>query len=122
MEYATQIFMSGPEEQVSDYLTELGLHWIYQAPVFIYDDKERPRVWTPDFYIPDLGGYLEVCGSELFNYSYRRKVYNRNGFPVVFIHFYKEKGKWKKYLVRKIKEIEERRHFQAMKILKKLNR
>jgi hypothetical protein len=109
--------MSAIEEQVSDYLAELGLSWVYQSPVFVYDDKQRPRVWTPDFYLPELGIYVEVCGSERFNYTFREKIYNENGFSVVFIHFYKEKGKWKNYLVRKIKEIEEHRHFEAMKII-----
>ena len=55
--------MSGPEEQVSDYLTRLGLKWVYQSPVFLYDDRGRPRVWTPDFYLPELSIYIEVCGT-----------------------------------------------------------
>jgi hypothetical protein len=113
--------MSGPEEQVSDYLTKLGLHWIYQSPVFLYDEKKRHRVWTPDFYLPELGIYIEVCGSERFNYTYRKRMYNKNGFLVVFIHFYKEKGKWKTYLVRRIKEIEEQRHSEATKIIDSLS-
>jgi hypothetical protein len=66
---SSHLEMSASEENVSDYLTELGLHWIYQYPVFIYDEKRRPRVWTPDFYLPELGIYIEVCGSERFNYS-----------------------------------------------------
>lgn len=109
--------MSAPEEQVSDYLKMLGLSRIYQSPVFVYDDKNRPRVWTPDFYIPELGMYVEVCGSERFNYTFRKKIYSKNGLSVIFIHFYKEKGKWKTYLVSKIKEIEEQRHNEASKII-----
>ena len=87
--------MSAPEEHVSDYLTELGLHWIYESPVFIYDEKKRPRVWTPDFYLPELGIYLEVCGLERSDYSYRKRIYRKNGYVVVFIHYYKEKSKWR---------------------------
>jgi hypothetical protein len=109
--------MSGPEEQVSDYLTRLGLKWVYQSPVFLYDDRGRPRVWTPDFYLPELSIYIEVCGSERFNYAYRKRMYSKNGFLVVFIHFYKEKGRWKSYLVKRIREIEEQRHSEATKII-----
>jgi len=112
--------MSAPEERVSDYLTELGLYWIYQSPIFIHDEKKRPRVWTPDFYLPGLGLYIEVYGSERFNYSYRKRIYQKNGFPVIFIHYYKEKNKWKTYLVRKIKEIEDQRHSEATKIIDSL--
>lgn len=109
--------MSPPEEQVSEYLKNLGLSCIYQSPIFVYDDKNRPRVWTPDFYIPELGIYIEVCGSERFNYAFRKKIYSKNGFSVIFIHFYKEKHRWKAYLVGKIKEIEEHRHNEAMNII-----
>lgn len=113
--------MSASEEHVSDYLTELRLHWIYQSPVFIYDERKRPRVWTPDFYLPELGIYIEVCGSERFNYSYRKKIYQKNGYLVIFIHYYKEKNKWKSFLVKRIREIEDQRHNEASKIIENLS-
>ena len=43
--------MTDAEIQVADYLKELDLWWVYQFPVFVYDEKKRPRVWGPDFYI-----------------------------------------------------------------------
>jgi hypothetical protein len=52
--------MTESERQVSEYLTKLDLEHIFQFPLFVYDDKDRPRVWTPDFYIPKLGIYEEV--------------------------------------------------------------
>ncbi|NIO37726.1 hypothetical protein GTO27_08485, partial [Candidatus Bathyarchaeota archaeon] len=96
---------------------ELGLWWLYEFPVFVYDEKKRPRVWTPDFYIPKLGMYIEVCGSEEFNYKYRKKIYKENGYHVVFVHYYKKKEEWKKYLVKRVTEIEEKRHDEVMKML-----
>jgi len=108
------------EKQVAKHLKELGLWWIYQSPVFVYDEKNRPRVWTPDFYIPKLGIYTEVCGSKDFNYEYRKKIYRKNEFYVIFIHFYKERKKWKKFLVKRIMEIEEERHNEVTKMLRSL--
>jgi len=90
--------------------------WKYQFPVFVYDDQDRPRVWTPDFYIPKLGIYIEVCGSKKFNYEYRRKIYEKNEFPVIFIHYYKERKKWKNFLLKSIEEIEALRHSEIMKM------
>ena len=40
--------MEDSEKQVTDYLRELDLWWVYEFPVFVYDEKKRPRVWTPD--------------------------------------------------------------------------
>ena len=115
--------MKHSEIKVAYYLKELGLHWIYESPVFVHDEKNRPRVWTPAFYIPKLGMYIEVCGwGKHINYEYKQKIYRKNGFYVIFVHFYKERKnwkrrKWKNYLVKKIKEIEELRHSEVMKMV-----
>lgn len=119
---ATQFYsdMEKSEKQVARYLNELGLWWIYESPVFVYDEKDRPRVWTPDFYIPKLGMHIEVCGSVNFDYDYREKTYKRNGIHVIFLHSYKESSKWKKFLVKRIMEIEEIRHSEIMSMLHSL--
>ena len=109
--------MEDSEKQVAELLKMLDLWWWYEFPVFIYDEKKRPRVWTPDFYIPKLGMYIEVCGSANFDYKYREKMYKKNGYHVIFVHLYKEKKKWKNYLVKRIMEIEEKRHKEVMKML-----
>ena len=109
--------MRQSEKEVAECLEKLGLNWVFESPIFVYDEKERPRVWTPDFYVPKLGVFIEVCGSEVFNYEYRQKIYKKNGYHVVFLHHYKEKGKWKTYLVKRIMEIEEQRHDEVMKML-----
>jgi hypothetical protein len=108
--------MTESERQVSEHLNRLGLYWISQCPIFVYDEKNRPRVWTPDFYIPGLGMYVEVAGSEKFDYEYRERIYKKNGVPVIFLHFYKEKERWKNYLVVRIREIEEDRYQEVKKM------
>jgi len=118
--------MKHSEIQVAHFLKELGLHWIYESPVFLLDEKDRPRMWTPAFYIPKMGMYIEVCGGgKHINYEYRQKIYRTHGFHVIFVHFYKERKdwkrkRWKNYIVKRIKEIEEKRHDEVMKLIKSL--
>ncbi len=112
--------MEDSEKQVANYLKELALWWVYEFPVFVYDEKKRPRVWAPDFYIPKLGMYVEVCGSKDFDYEYRERIYKKNGYYVIFAHLYKEKKKWKNYLVKRIMEIEEKRHNEVVKMINAL--
>jgi len=109
--------MTDSEIQVANYLKELDLRWEYEFPVFIYDEKGRPRVWTPDFYIPKLGMYVEACGSQDFDYKYRDEIYQENGYHVVFLHIYKHQKEWKRYLVKRIMEIEKQRHDEVMKMI-----
>ena len=51
--------MEKSEILVAKHLNKLGFEWHYEHPVFLFDEKKRPRVWTPDFYIPSLNLYIE---------------------------------------------------------------
>lgn len=101
-------------------LNKWDFDWCYEHPVFLFDDKNRPRVWTPDFYLPALQMYLEVCGSSDFDYDYRMKIYLENDVSVVFLHLYDDYEVWQKHLRDSILEIEEDRHNTVMKYLKKI--
>jgi hypothetical protein len=91
--------MTKPEYEVAKLLKKLGIKWTYEQPVFVWDENKRPRVWAPDFYLKNFGIYIEVCGSEKFDYEYRRKIFDRNGHRVIFLHLYKEPSKWKNHLI-----------------------
>ena len=112
--------MERSEIVVAKYLNDMGFDWYYQHPVFLYDEKKRPRVWTPDFYLPEFQLHIEVCGSKDFEYDYREKIYLKNDVPVVFLHLYKDKKEWQNWLRSKILDIEENRHNTVMKLVKKV--
>jgi len=113
--------MTEAEKIVASYLRELDIWWTRESPVFVYDEKERPRVWSPDFYLPKLGMYVEVCGSERAkSYEYRAQIYQKNEVYVIFVQVYKEERKWKNYLVKKIIEIDEVRHAGIVKMFHSL--
>lgn len=108
--------MTNTERKVADYLRQRDIWWIFEFPVFVYAEKERPRLWTPDFYLPKLGLYVEVCGSKEFDYEYRKEIYEKNGIPVVFLHYFKRPRKWKTFLAKRIEEIEQQRKEEAKKL------
>jgi len=95
--------MTSAEREVANLLKDLGIKWAYKRPVFVWDENKRPRVWTPDFYLIPFGIYIEVCGSEDFNYEYRRKILGNMGYRVIFLHLYKEPKKWKNHLMSYLK-------------------
>ena len=61
--------MTRCEKEVAKVLKGLGIKWSYDKPVFVWDENKRLRVWAPDFYLIPFGIYLEVCGSENFDYG-----------------------------------------------------
>lgn len=110
--------MTPAEEEVADYLQEIGLYWKFEFPVFVFDERDRPRVWTPDFYLPELGIYIEVCGSEDFNYEYRQKTYFKNKIQVIFLHQFKNEDNWKEFLRSKLIQISKFRSDKVLDALK----
>ena len=89
--------MSYPERKVADFLKKMNIEWIYEKPVFVWDDDGRPRVWAPDFYLNQFGVFIEVCGSSDFNYDYRKRIFTQNGYCVIFLHVFKRTEKWECY-------------------------
>ena len=87
--------MTRCEKEVAELLKEMGIKWSYEKPVFVWDENKRPRVWAPDFYLIPFGVYIEVCGSASFNYEYRRKILDKNGIRVIFLHLYESENKWR---------------------------
>ena len=92
--------MTNAEKEVAELLKDIGIKWSYEHPVFVWDENKRPRVWAPDFYLTSFGIYIEVCGSEKFDYDYRKKILDENGHRVIFLHLYKDVDKWKNHLFR----------------------
>lgn len=113
--------MTRSEKVVADLLKEMGIKWRYEHPVFIWDENRRPRVWAPDFYLVPFGVYIEVCGSSSFDYEYRRKILDKNGVRVIFLHLYKHKTKWKKHLLNYLEFFVNSNNSNLERILKQNN-
>ena len=113
--------MTRSEKEVAELLKNLGIRWSYEHPVFVWDENKRPRVQAPDFYLVPFGIYVEVCGSKDFNYDYRRKVFDKNGYKVIFLHLYKEKDKWIYHFLFYLEEIMKQRYYRYNKLVKNKN-
>lgn len=109
--------MTNAEREVALVLKEFGIQWSYEQPVFVWDENKRPRVWAPDFYLKHFGIYIEVCGSEKFDYEYRRLIYDKNGYRVIFFHLYKNTEFWKLHLLRYIRLFTLYRDYMLYEIL-----
>jgi len=111
--------MTYAEREVADLLKKLGIKWSFEQPVFVWDENKRPRVWAPDFYLIPFGIYIEVCGSNRFDYDYRRKILDKNGYRVIFLHLYKESERWMNHLISYLQLFTNYRNCKLNEILKK---
>ena len=113
--------MTRAEREVAEVLKDLGIKWSYEHPVFVWDENKRPRVWAPDFYLIPFGIYVEVCGSENFDYEYRRNIYDHNGYGVIFLHLYKETNRWKEHFINCLEGITNCRNDKLNELIRKVN-
>jgi hypothetical protein len=111
--------MTNAEKEVAHMLKELGIQWSYERPLFIWDEYNRPRVWTPDFFLTQFGIYLEVCGTVKFDYSYRKMIFNRNGYHVIFLHLFSESIRWKNHFIFYLRLFTGQRNHNLNEILRK---
>ena len=100
--------MTGEEKKVAFFLTENKFKWEPQPSVSVKDLGDRIRNFYPDFYLTDLGIYIEVCGAERTEkYERTKEIYKKNRIPIIFVETFKEEEKWKHFLIQRIKEIQE---------------
>jgi hypothetical protein len=109
--------MTNAEKEVATVLKDFGILWSFEHPIFVWDENKRPRVWAPDFYLVHLGIYIEVCGSEKFDYEYRRKIFDNNGYCVIFLYLYKDAIEWQNHLLKYLRIFILTKTYELYKIL-----
>ena len=97
--------MTSAERDVAGYLDELNISYKYEYPVFIKDERGRPRLWAPDFYLTDIKIYIEICESEISDLEYRKKMYAENKIDIIFLQFFKKDLMWKEHFLELLKII-----------------
>jgi hypothetical protein len=97
--------MTPAERDVAGYLDELGISYEFEYPVFVKDERDRPRLWTPDFYLADIKIYIEICESENPDFEYRKKMYAENKIDIIFLPLFKDDLIWKEHFLELLKTI-----------------
>lgn len=69
--YNGTMFRSNLESKVAEALDELGIKWEYEKKA-IRDRRFPKRKYTPDFYLPETGVFIEVTGD--WDEAHRSKV------------------------------------------------
>ena len=99
--------MTKEEKKVADFLTKKKFKWKFQSSIYVIDIGGKLIPFSPDFYLIDLGIYIEVCGSKRNEHHNRiMEVYKKNNVPIIHVETYKDE--WKNYLLKRIKEIQEK--------------
>ncbi|KXB06971.1 hypothetical protein AKJ51_02400 [candidate division MSBL1 archaeon SCGC-AAA382A20] len=113
-------YRSRGERKIADFLTDTGLSFRYEAPLLV-EDKGKPKIWYPDFKLPDYHMVIEYFGIR-GDPGYRRmkdrkrKVYKANNIPAFLITPEDFERGWEDNLLEKIGGLLKRRacHFDRL--------
>ena len=55
-------FKSEGERRIADFLESNSIKYHYEPPLLINSASGKPRIWYPDYYLPEFSAYIEYYG------------------------------------------------------------
>ncbi|MEE4264860.1 MAG: hypothetical protein V2I56_19405 [Desulfobacteraceae bacterium] len=101
-------FKSKGEEKIANYLDLTKIRYQYEPAVIIESQARKPRIWYPDFYLPEFKTYIEyygMAGNQKYDQGIRSKTqaYQKSGFDVIPFYPWMFAKDWNGYLKRELK-------------------
>lgn len=112
-------FKSEGERRIAYFLNENAIRYQYESGVLVHADEDKPRLWYPDFYLPEFGTYIEyygLKGKPNYDSGIKRKetTYARMGLEVIPVYPWTFTQDWKGYIMKGIKQGVTRRYERLM--------
>ena len=106
-------FKSEGERRIAAYLDSCAVRYQYEQGVLVQDGG-KPKIWHPDFYLPEFAVYLEyfgLAGNREYDLGVKRKIgiYRDMGMDVVPVYPWTFCDDWQGYIVRNLRMILQRR-------------
>jgi len=101
-------FKSRGERKIADFLDENDIQYKYESGVLIYQAENFPRIWYPDFLLPEFSTYIEYYGM-VGNPDYDRGIkvketaYARMEMSVIPVYPHMFSEDWQGYIMKELK-------------------
>jgi len=108
-------FKSKGERRIANFLGKNSIQYRYEPAVAVHSEQDKPRIWYPDFYLPEFKSYIEyygMAGKPCYDQGIKRKedVYSKMGLDVMPVYPWMFKEDWKGYLMRGLKRNVDRQY------------
>ncbi len=112
-------FKSKGERRIAYFLDTNSIKYIYEPGVLVNSAQEKPRIWYPDYYLPEFKTYIEYYGlAGKQNYDKGIKVkesaYSKVGLDVISVYPWMFKEDWQGYIMKELKRNTTRRYRNLM--------
>jgi hypothetical protein len=104
------VFRSEGERRIADFLEDNSIKYQYEPALLINTEYEKPRIWYPDFYLPEFVTYIEyfgLVGRQQYDNGIKRKEaqYAKSGVSVIPVYPWTFTGKWQQYIMTELERI-----------------
>ena len=112
-------FKSEGERRIASFLESNLIRYQYEPGVLVNSLYEKPRIWYPDFHLPEFGTYIEyfgLAGRQNYDRGIKRKeaVYSKMGLDVIRVYPWTFTENWKGYLMNELEQTAIRRYRTLM--------
>ena len=104
------IFRSEGERRIAEFLGNNSIQYRYEPGILISTENEKPRIWYPDFHLPEFAAYIEyfgLVGRQQYDNGIKRKEaqYAKSGVSVIPVYPWTFTGKWQQYIMTELEQI-----------------
>ena len=108
-------FKSEGERRIAYFLDTNSIRYQYESGILVQSAEKKPRIWYPDFYLPQFGAYIEyygLAGQPNYDKGIKAKqsVYCKMGLDVTSVYPWMFSENWQGYIMRDLKRTTKRRY------------
>ena len=112
-------FKSEGERRIAYFLDHNSIRYQYEPGVLVASPNGKPRIWYPDFFLPEFGTYIEyfgLAGGQDYDQGIRRKqeVYSSMRLDVISVYPWTFCEDWQEYIMRQLQRTAIRRYRKLM--------
>jgi hypothetical protein len=111
-------FKSDGERRIGYFLEDNSIRYKYEPGVLINSDN-KPRIWYPDFHLPEVATYIEyygLAGKKDYDKGIKTKeaAYSKMGLDVIPVYPWMFEEDWQGYIMKELKNVTVQRYRKLM--------
>ena len=102
-------FKSEGERKIAYFLDDNSIRYQYEPGVLVNTTYDKPRIWYPDFHLPEFASYIEyfgLVGKKSYDEGIKMKLstYHQMGLEVIPVYPWTFSDDWQKYIMDQIEK------------------
>jgi DNA helicase-4 len=103
------------ERQIANFFDTNSIKYQYEPGILVNTAEEKPRIWYPDFYLPEFGSYMEyygLVGQKNYDKGIKTKerIYSEMGLDVIPVYPWMFTENWQGHIMTELERGMKRRY------------